>query len=165
MKHTTQAYRCFLRAWGGLHPCAASARQVRLQGLEFLVEAEEAAKAFRQGTLPQELLNQSTSSSSSSSFPAAVLLGKWRADRRRAPCLELDPPEVWADVGMLREWCLLQRPSSSSSSSSLSAAAAAIRGGGGGGGGSMEEEEEMEDEAAAAFRGGWVGRLLSRSCM
>ena len=102
------AYRIFLQGWGGLHPAAAAARLARLEGLEYLVEMEEALTTYRAAASFSSSFSSSLSSSSLPtslpSTPQARLLLKWQ--RARAPVMETDPPPVWSDIGMLREWCL-----------------------------------------------------------
>ena len=81
-----RAYRAFLEGWAGLHPCAEQARKARLEGLEYLVEMEDYLNAYRRGGMGP-----------------TTLLRLWNA---HGPSMELDPPLVWSQVGMLRGWCL-----------------------------------------------------------
>ena len=102
--YVEQAYRTFMRSWKGLHPLAGAARRAQLEGLEYLVEMEDALRISR--TLPPSLSSFPSSSltRSLSSWEGKRLLRGWQL--APAPVMEKDPPLVWADIGMLREWSL-----------------------------------------------------------
>eukprot|EP00752_Nemacystus_decipiens_P003549 g3275.t1 len=104
-----RCYDRFQEKWGGLHPCADSARRDQLRGLQLVVEVEDFLSFHdRNGeTPPTPTSTYSTTSASgaaASGLPGRVtgLLTRWS---RQAPSKTLDPVTTWSAVIAHRQDC------------------------------------------------------------